>query len=278
MLTFSHPGKIGDLLYSLHYCIDCMHAAGEPCFAFNIQTGRSPIQINPQWKDSNALLTDKDALFIKPLLETQTYIANVTTNSDRTGIDLAGYMCCSLNQMGGDIRDYYYQVDGNMYPREFWKPLISADRDTRYNPYRERIIIGRTGRYDNLLMDWKALKEFADRLVFLGTADEYDDFRSNYFDLDGVVPGEADSLLDCARMMVSCKGYISGQSGIYALAEMMKIPRILITPDWMKTQQRDNSDKIVAAPGPKNVHPAGGLCATANRTDRLMSALITWLG
>lgn len=278
MLTFSHPGKIGDLLYSLHYCVERAESIGDPCFMFNIQTGRSPVQINPGWNDSTPLLTDKDAAFIKPLLDVQPYIAHVDINGENAGVDLASYMCCSLNQMGGDIRDYYYQVDGNLYKREFWRQMIYVDRDAKYGHHREHLVIGRTWRYDNLLVDWKALEQFADRLVFLGTDEEHERFCKECFDVTGMIPGEGDSLLDCARLMASCKGYVGGQSGMYALAELMKIPRVLITPDWMIPEGTQPVDgRIHAAPGPKNVNPLGGECATANRTERLIAALETML-
>lgn len=278
MILFSHPGKIGDLLYSLHYCAEYAAAHGWSCFDFNILTGVAPIQISPKWNDPKPLLSEKDGEFIKPLLEVQSYINIVTVNGPDKGIELSKYMCCSLNQMGGDIRDYYYQVDGNMYPRTFWQQLIYVDRDAKYSGYRDHIVIGRTGRYGNVLIDWKALEGYADRLVFLGTDEEHERFCKECFDVTGMIPGEGDSLLDCARLMASCKGYVGGQSGMYALAELMKVPRVLITPDWMIPEGAQPVDgRIQAAPGPKNVNPLGGECATANRTERLIAALETML-
>jgi hypothetical protein len=118
MLTFSHSGKIGDLLYSLQYCLDRTAASGETGFTFDIRTNRSPTDINADWDDPAVLLSDKDAAFIKPLLEAQPYIDRVTVNGE-IGIDLDQFRCCKLNLISGDLRDYYYQIDGNMYPREF---------------------------------------------------------------------------------------------------------------------------------------------------------------
>lgn len=276
MLTFSHPGKIGDLLYSLHYCVERMESLGDTCFMFNIQTDRSPLQINPNWNDSTPLLTKADAEFIKPLLESLPYICHVTIN-ETGNVDLASYMCCGLNQMGGDIRDYYYQVDGNMYPRQFWRQLITADRDAKYGQYRDCLAIGFTGRCSNLLIDWKALQPIADKLVFLGTAAEHETFCKDWFEITNRVPEDNCSLLDCARFLAFCRGYIGGQSGMYALAEMMKIPRILLTPDWVDSGQKDKEDRIIAVQGPKNVNPLGGKCATANRTERLVAVINTML-
>lgn len=274
MLTFSHPGKIGDLLYSLHYCVDRTKAAGYTCFAFNIQTGRTQAQINSKWDNPGVLLTEQDAQFVKPLLEAQPYVANVTINGGETGIDLGTYMCCGLNPLGGDLRDFYYQLDSGIYKRNFWEPLIYADRDAAYMHHKDHIIIGRTGRYDNALINWKALEPYADRIIFLGTNEEYERFKAHCFELSGMIPSAADSLLDCARLMVTCKGYVGGPSGLYALAEMMKIPRILITPDWIVPPEVQTKDgKLQAIPGPKNVLPIGGTCATANRTERLIACI-----
>jgi hypothetical protein len=133
------------------------------------------------------------------------------------------------------------------------------------------VVIGRTGRYGNLLMDWKKLESYKDQLLFLGTDAEHEDFCGRFFNVTGLIPGDGDSLLDCARLLASCKGYIGGVSGIYAVAEMMKIPRVLITPDWMPQGMQDG--KTVVAAGPKNVFPLGGRCCTANRTQRVLQIL-----
>ena len=201
MLTFSHPGKIGDLLYSLHYCVEAASSIGDPCFMFNIQTGKTQAEINPGWNNQEVLLTRKDAEFIKPLLDCQPYISHVTID-EPGGIELSAFMRSGVNPMGGDLRDFYYQVDQHLYPREFWRQLISVDRDTRYNAYRECVAIGRTGRYENMLIDWKALEPYGERLVFLGTEKEYDSFCKECFNVQGMIPSGDDSLLDCARFMV----------------------------------------------------------------------------
>ena len=273
MIKFSHPGKIGDLLYSLHYCIDRMNAEGEKQFIFNIKTNTSPIQINPQWNDSTPLLSDKDAQFIKPLLEAQPYIAQVTINADE-GIKLYQYMCCQLNQMSGELRDYYYQIDDNMYPREFWKPLIQAEPNEAWAHYSDCICFAYTGRYTNLLVDWKALEPYAGSMVLLGTDEEHENFCNKFFKVNGLTTSDSDSMLDCARVIATCRGFLGGQSGLYALAEMMKVPRILITPDWMIPDGAEPfNGQIRAVPGSKNVLPLGGECCTVNRTERLIWAV-----
>lgn len=279
MLTFTHPGKIGDLLYSLHYCLDKTVDEFEDKFIFNIKTNTAPIDINPNWHDSNKLLSDKDAQFIKPLLEAQPYIEKVTINAKDEGIQLSKYMCCSLNQMGGDIRDYYYQVDGNTFPREFWYPLIGAKENDIYKKYADRFIITYTGRYSNVLIDLKALAPYAEHFVFLGTDEEHEHFKKEFFDVTGMIPTEEDSLLDCAEFMATCRGFIGGQSGLYALAEMMKIPRILLTPDWLLPDgvKPKPGEQVGVVMGPKNVNPLGGVCCTSNRTERLISVLETLL-
>ena len=66
--------------------------------------------------------------------------------------------------------------------------------------------------------------------------------------------------------MQGCKGYISNQTGLFALAEGLKIPRGLITADHIIVNEKKQL-------GPVNVIPLGGLCLTIHNTSNLIDVV-----
>lgn len=62
-------------------------------------------------------------------------------------------------------------------------------------------------------------------------------------------------------------GYISNQCGFFAVAEAMKIPRVLFPADWMYGPNY----QIIA--GPKNILPIGGCCQTVSKYHRVKNVV-----
>ena len=67
--------------------------------------------------------------------------------------------------------------------------------------------------------------------------------------------------------MEGAGGYISNPTGLFALAEGLKIPRILIPCDSIITE----NGTIIK--GPTNVTPIGGICNLAHNTGGLVNAI-----
>jgi ADP-heptose:LPS heptosyltransferase len=111
------------------------------------------------------------------------------------------------------------------------------------------------------------LKEFKDHLVFIGLPNEYELFKSKYFDLEYCPTKD---LLEAAQYIAGAKGVIGNQSGLFSLTECIKVPRILLTAEYFK--YKDNF-----YPGPVNVHPQGGWNEVAAITEKLKTAVKTLL-
>ena len=136
--------------------------------------------------------------------------------------------------------------------------------------YRDKILFSLTERYVNRGIDFMALKEFRDHLVFIGTDSEYQTFRSRYFELDRAELKPEDSLLTVARWLAGAKGFMSNQSGFFSLAELMKINRVLLPPDWIREGEGDGS-RLMA--GPKNNLPLGGWANSVSFTPKMVDAI-----
>lgn len=271
MVTFSHSGKIGDILYSLHYVYESTVRARKNC-NFNINTGIPTASFSADSHDYRPMLTMKDALFIKPLLKTLPFINDVTIDDDPVdALQLDDFRrMIALNQSGGDIRDWYYQLDDEYLPRAFWQPIVHVTTaKDEFFAYRDSILVSLTDRYRNPFVNFSVLRKYFDNVSFLGTQSEFDRFDKECFHVDGIIPEEDWSLLDIAKLMSRVKGFIGNQSGLFALAEMMKIPRILVPADWVFEDENPPDGKFRVEYGGKTTLPIGGWCCTASTTERL---------
>lgn len=265
MLGFSHSGKIGDLIYSLNFCKACSDNAQ---FDFNIQINQKH-QFNTLERD-DIMLSMNAAKYIKPLLNSQPYIRNVTINEKVPDkfIDLIIFKKHVLNLSSGDLRSFYYEISPNFLDMDFSIPIIKVDADYSL---KNKVIVVLSERYVPAKIDFKELEPFKDSLVLIGTKQEHERFEKKYFNIEY---RKVENALQFARLAKGSKGVLSNLNGNYAIAEQMKIPRILLWPDVMKIEYSKNEelvDKVI--PGPMNVIPQGGICNTATSTQRTVGLL-----
>ena len=261
MVTFTHAGKLGDLIYSLNFCLELVQYFNGKFFDLHIQTNvQHQKSIVGQ---SGVIFTTEAAQFIKPLLEAQPYINKVTIGDQvpAEAIDLNRFKKQALNYYAGDIRDYYYNLTNVMLPRAFQKRILIVQPN---NKFKDKILFTLTERYINCNINLKKIEQFKDDLVFLGTEQEYNTFCKNYFNVQSA--GKFNSLLEVAELMAGAKGYISNQTGFFALAEGLKIDRGLICSDVMIVQNKKQL-------GPVNVLPLGGFCSTIHSSYKLQDVI-----
>ena len=265
LLTYSHPGLIGDMIYPLNFCIELADARGDERFNFHIQTNvpykPNVMQIKSR-KNKTVRLTKEQAEFIAPLLEAQPYIEKVTIGDEipagAVNLDVSKMR---LNTIGGDMRDYVYQLIGYILPREFWKKVIAVEPNDKY---KNKILFTLSERYVNCFIDYKQLEQFKDDLVFIGSEQEYKVFCQKYWVMD--YAGKMNSLLEISQLLEGAKGYVGNQTGIFSLAEQLKVPRLLMSGDYVDVNGQVNI-------GPKNVLPQGGLCRVCTNTKNLIDSI-----
>ena len=264
MFTFTHAGKMGDILYSLYFCKEFSEHFNAVPFIYHIQTNRREKDFNKNSNNTEVMISPESAAFIKPLLEAQTYIREVLVGDEKPqgAIDLNSFRSNFINPFGCEIRDWYYNFGQPSLPREFWKPALHVEPSPKY---KDKILVSLTTRYVNVGIDYKQLGQFKAHLAFIGTDREYETFQRNYFELERAPLAKDDTLLTAAQYLAGAKGFIANQSGFYSLAELMKINRILLTPDWV----RDGLNRVMM--GPKNNLPLGGWCHSVSFTPKVVS-------
>lgn len=88
-----------------------------------------------------------------------------------------------------------------------------------------KILINRTERYNNMLISYRFLKNYGDKVIFVGLPNEHEVFCAKHkLDIPRL---DATDYLEIAIAMQSCKVYIGNQSSLFQVAEGIKIPRIL---------------------------------------------------
>lgn len=261
--VFSHTGSLGDILFSLYFCSELTRQLGIGQFDLHICTNVSDAGMKGfKHPYGNVRMTGNAAGFMRSLLEEQPYIRKVSVSDEppENAVILDRFRDLKLNLSSGQIQNWYYQLTALHLPREFWKPVLTVQPDTRY---RDKVFFTSTARYQNLYIDYNALEKYQDQLVFAGTPDEYRSFSGRYFDMQYV---QAESLLELAGLFAGAKGLIGNQGGLFSVAECLKIPRILISPEYTLF-------KGIPGPGPHVNQPQGSWCEDAATTCKMIAAL-----
>lgn len=173
--------------------------------------------------------------------------------------------------MAGDIRSYYYILSKIHLPQDMSRKYFNFKGTDE--KFKDKIILCISDRYLNPYIDIKLLEEFKDDFIFMGLPEEYNNFVNNYFKVPYV---KIKNALEAAVVFNSCIGMIGVQGGLYSIAEMMKIPRVLITPEYMKVKCKENNDdnKIIEKiiKGPVNNNPCGGWFEVARINNKLVNS------
>lgn len=255
---------MGDILSSLYFCVELTAHFGQKQFNYCLLINKKESDFRKNSVTDEILLTRDKAEFIRPLLESLPFVNLVTVREEPEDgmISLNDFRRGIVCPCGCEIRDWYYSFNRHLLPREFWKKIIDVEPNYRY---KGKILFTLTERYVNQALDYTKLKDFRDRLVFIGTESEYRIFQKKYFDLERAELTPEDNLLTVARYLAGAKGYMSNQTGFFALAELMKINRILLPPDWIIW----NGEKELV-PGPKNNLPLGGWAHSVSFTPKMV--------
>lgn len=282
-MIFSHSGNAGDILYSLHFIKEYTEAKGIAESVLHIQLNAPAKYCGPH-PSGNVLMTPQTVDFIKPLLEKSGLFSSVYASETvpEGAMLLSDFRKCRINFSAGDIRSWYYSLAPEHLPQAFENKLFSLEPD---RTLQGKILISITARNNNHHLDLATLDKFKEHLVFIGLPDEYENFCRKYF----AIPFHpAKDALDIARLLLGSSGTICNQGGIYTIAEMLKTPRILLTPEFVRIPMATafknglyshllnmllSFKREVLIPGPVNNHPRGGWFEVARSDQDLNNAM-----
>ncbi len=114
------------------------------------------------------------------------------------------------------------------------KPWIEVAPD---DSYQDTIVVNRTLRARNESISYKFLRKFHKKIMFIGFHDEvfsfYQELNDGEDEIKSIQYCTPKNHLELAIVIRSCKFFIGNQSLCFALAEAMKVPRILETCSYL---------------------------------------------
>lgn len=264
-LIINHAGFTGDLIYCLPMVTELKEALG--CeLQFHIQTN---VKSNLMFEhpNGNVRMTEAATKFLLPLLE-ETGLFSSVTHGDKIPkpaegeqvLDLSKAYHLSINYMAGNIESWAYNLVSIHLPQDFSRQIIKVKPN---DILKNKVIMLRSTRYNNEALDLSVLKSYADKFVFIGMENEHREFEERFFKIDYFKIKDA---LEFAEVAAGAKGILSNQNGIYSIVELMKLPRILMSSEFIKMNNRISF-------GPVNVIPQGGWFEVAETTQKLKTSI-----
>lgn len=235
-IKIANSGNAGDLIYSLssmHYLwtmhnkeIDLYLRVGVPS---TFTSATHPV--------GNVMLNDTMFNMLRPLLLSQSYIHDVIRVEGKEEIeidfDFDLFRDNAKNLSGGDIKLWHSLVYPELKPSTTYKVLEAS-------PYEEGeyIVINRSTRYNNPLIDYTLLEKLGKKMYFVGVEDE---FKIMSAIIPNLIHKQVNDFLEMADLIYGSWLFIGNQSMAFSIAEQLKVRRVL--------------EQYFAAP---NVIPQGG--------------------
>lgn len=216
LATFKHSGNAGDTIYALPSLrVLAGESGAKLSLALNVPL-RNRKLIHPL---GGVQLNQKMYDMLEPLLSRQEYIKELAVHDGRSvdfDLDVTRDAPFRTDRLG--ICRWYFYVFG--ITCDLSQPWLKVDPDPTF---KDRIVVARSKRYRNLTFSYKFLQQYG-APVFVGLADEYEDFRSQVPQAEWV---EVKDFHQLARVIAGSRLFIGNQSFPYAIAEGLKVPRVL---------------------------------------------------
>lgn len=240
MISFKTSGLSGDIIHYLagikQVCEENKTQADiyvwldQPCFLY--EGAEHPY---------GQLMMNRYAFdMMKPLAEAQPYVNSFQEwSGQKILVDLDLIREVKINMPHGSLsRWIFYRFPDMTAPLH--EPWLTVGRDILYIPgiddqwaqppgttNKRKILINRTSRYRNPWISYFFLEQYRDDIAFVGLPQEHKQFCEEWkfeFDMPYI---KVENFYELAYEINSCKFFLGNQSMCYAIAEALKVPRIL---------------------------------------------------
>lgn len=216
-INFKHSGHLGDIIYAIPTMYALAREAKINLYLHINQAipsdGNHPLGL--------IAINKKSVLALKSLLLLQSKFEEVEIyNSDNQTIDydLDLFRQFPLDYHKGSIARWYFNVFATSY--NLSKPWLNIDPD---ESMKGKIVIARSTRYNAPDIDYSFLQKY-NNLIFVGLPEEYELMKKAVPQLEYKKTDDFQSL---AKVIAGADFFIGNQSFPFALAEALKVPRIL---------------------------------------------------
>lgn len=214
---FKHFGLIGDIIYA----IPAMQALAQGRkIHLHLQINQKSLYkkgMNHQNKDK--ILTEKSVELLAPLLLTQPNftVCDILTDQ-RIDFDLDYFRKYPFDYNKGHICRWYFQTFG--ITSDLGRPWLQVEPHAEF---KNEIIVARSFRYRAPGISYAFLKDFTN-ITHVGLKEEFEDLKKEIPDLKYK---PVNNFLELAAVIAGCKFFIGNQSFPFAVAEALKVKRVL---------------------------------------------------
>jgi hypothetical protein len=230
IIRFKHSANSGDLISSLasvkHICEE-RSAKAVYMQQKNVRATYYEGATHPVKTEDGIMVMMNDKMFemMKPLIDAQPYVSSFESwEGDGVDFNLDEIRNVKIGMPYGSIQRWYFQV----FPQfacDLSKAWVFPTEKNEF--YKNKIFVNRTQRYRNDNISYHFLKNYQDRVIFIGAKSEHELFCQEWkLDIPYL---QVIDFLELANALASCKFFLGNQSFCYNLAEAMKVPRIVET-------------------------------------------------
>lgn len=234
LTAFSHTGNIGDVWSSIPAMRQYHLKTGKNIRLYLIRDiyGEYYEGATHPTKDDtgrSVMLNTKMIEMMTPLLLEQGFIKEVVTITEEEykTTDILCHLEWVRESFVGmphfPLQKWYSSIfpDLDFDLAEKWLEVPDSEKDLA----KGKIIVTRSERYTNPMLDYSFLKPYEDDIIFCGTMREYNIFCMTY-DLN-IRKFNISNFLELAQAIKQCKFHISNQTQAFQLSEGLKTPRML---------------------------------------------------
>lgn len=225
-LNFLHSGHCGDLIYSLALIKEL--SKSHQCNLF-IGVGKKIEGAYFKHPAKGVYIDNRIAKQILPLLKFQSFLNEVKIYSEENidiNLDLFRDLPISLNF--NSCRWYFHLTGVHV---DLSAPYLNS---TEHKNIKDKIVILRTFRYRNHFINYKFLNKIDDDIIFIGLKEEFEDLKK---DIPKLQHYEPENFFEMSQIIKSSKFFLGNQNPAFAIAESLKVPRLLeCSPDFTVVQ------------------------------------------
>ena len=216
-ISFLHYGHLGDIINSLPVIKELSKT--KKCFLYIQKNKKIPEHVvSKNHPFGDIYLSEKAINKMLPLLQSQKFIEKVEIyNNQEVNIDLNFFRELPINFNIDSVR-WYSHLTGK-FP-DLSNNYIEVPNHEKFKNY---IVIMRSLRRQNKFIDYSFLSSYKN-LVFVGLKSEFENLKTK---IDNLEYYDSKDFLELASIIKNARIFIGNLSFGYALAEAIKVPRLL---------------------------------------------------
>ena len=216
-ISFLHYGHLGDIINSLPVIKEL--SKNKKCSLYIQKEKKIPDHVaSKDHPFGDIYLSEKSISKILPLLKEQKFLNKVAIhNNEEIDVDLNFFRELSLNFNIDSVR-WYSHITG-VHPNLI-DSYLDAPKNERFKDY---IVIMRSLRRQNKFIDYSFLNSY-EKIIFIGLENEFENLKKTIKNLEYY---NSKDFLELASIIKNAKIFIGNLSFGYALAEGLKVSRLL---------------------------------------------------